>query len=135
METEIDNDWHSLGSLLYRKWQAYSYSNSSDGSKNSIPSIIHPNLKLEEYIICGAPYGGPIALIALPATIPTSPTVSPSKAVHRLLISSAAGKQLADVPFLPGPRNMVVGLGWTDQEHLIVVLSDGAFLKLSIARS
>ena len=48
--------WHSLGELSYRKWPIYEeMAWTQDGDETE------PGVSLGDYIMCGAPYGGPIA--------------------------------------------------------------------------
>lgn len=116
---ENDSDWHPLGAILYRKWAAYSYKEEN--------AALSPTTKLEEYTICGAPYGGPIALASLPTL-----TAAASSSTQRLIISSSAGQKLADVQLIHesnatnnSKEKVVVGVGWTNQEHFVTVIDDG----------
>ena len=113
---ENDSDWHPLGAILYRKWAAYAYKEENAALNQT---------KLEEYTICGAPYGGPIALVSLPIS-------TASTSAQRVLISSSAGQKLADVQLIHesnvsnnSKEKVVVGVGWTNQEHLVTVIDDG----------
>lgn len=99
-------DWHPLGAVLYRKWQVY--------------DMVWSEIALENFVVCGAPYGGPIALTPMKKSAKTEDATSKS----RLMIFTSAGKPLANVELDAGE---VAGLGWTYQEHLCVVLENGNF--------
>ena len=146
-------DWHSLGEVLYRKWNLYDMA----GWKEH-------KVKLEDYSrVCGAQYGGPVALIrespdagkagssstkvvvempwveggtaagasgtgaggAQPPAAP-APEVPPPK----LFIYTSSGLKISECDWLfPGK---VVGLGWGDQEQLVVVMDDATVLTFDI---
>lgn len=122
---ENDSDWHPLGAILYRKWAAYLYKDEN--------AILNQTTKLEEYAICGAPYGGPIALVSLPASTTNGPP-------QRLILSTSSGLKLADAPLIHesgGPNakgKVVIGVGWTNQEHFVTVIDDGDRLFFIIYR-
>jgi len=120
-------DWHSLGEVVYRKWQVYDM---GWGDKFDI----------DDYVICGAPYGGPLALIKAEDRLSRSIVVTnaereQSKAslstesgecFNQLWIFSSAGKLISEVEFDVGnKRNVVMAMGWTDEEQLVIVLIDG----------
>ena len=49
----MQGDWNALGEVPYRKWCVY------DMNWNEKEESI----QIEDYNVCGAPFGGPIALI------------------------------------------------------------------------
>lgn len=103
------NDWHALGSVQYRKWHVYDMAWASDLSKP---------FPLENYVTCGAPFGGPIAMYLDPkrlqeATGKTSVTVS---------MYSSSGHKISEMEWTDRP---IVSLGWSDQELLVVVAENG----------
>lgn len=103
------NDWHALGSVQYRKWHVYDMAWANDSSKP---------FPLENYVTCGAPFGGPIAMYLDPkrlqeATGKTSVTVS---------TYSSSGYKIAEMEWTDRP---IVSLGWSDQELLVVVAENG----------
>jgi vacuolar protein sorting-associated protein 16 len=50
----MQSDWNALGEVLYRKIPVYEMK--WKGSDND-------NLHIDDYLICGAPFGGPLAMI------------------------------------------------------------------------
>lgn len=73
---------------------------------------------LENYLVSGAPFGGPLAMIPdakranLPAEIDK----------NKILIYTCAGKKLVEIDW---QEKTVVGMGWTDMETLTVVSETG----------
>ena len=130
-------DWHALGEVVYRKWQVYDM---GWGDKFNI----------DDFIICGAPFGGPLAvikaedksnkLIVVPNASKELPTVSADSAdsseynhFNTLWLFSTAGNLLAEVEFgVSNKQNVVVAMSWTDEEQLVVVLIDGSCLMFNI---
>ena len=47
----MHSDWHALGEVQYRKWTVYE------------PMQWELGFRFEEYVICGASFGGPIAMV------------------------------------------------------------------------
>lgn len=129
-------DWHSLGEVLYRKWQVYDMAWGED-------------FNIDDYIICGAPFGGPLAMIKADDNrnkqiVVTNATKEANKAAESadsneykhfkdLWLFSSAGKLLAEVEFgVSNKQNTVVTMHWTDEEQLIVVLIDGNCIMFNI---
>jgi len=130
-------DWHSLGEVLYRKWQVYDMGWGED-------------FNIDDYIMCGAPFGGPLALIKAEDNknkqiVVTNATKEANKAAEGsadsneykhfkdLWIFSTAGKLLAEVEFgVSRVQNIVVAMHWTDEEQLLVVLIDGSCIMFNI---
>ena len=102
-------DWHPLGQVLYRKWNVY------DMAWNS-------NIKLENFIVCGAPYGGPIAMILdVKKNSALSPEMEAMKS--KLFVKTSSGNSIAEIDW--ENDKPIVGMGWSDLEHLITVLENG----------
>lgn len=108
------NDWHALGSVQYRKWQVY------DMAWTSEPSKPFP---LENYVVCGAPFGGPIAMYP----DPKKGTDSASRTATTLLMYSSSGRKISEMEWTDRP---IVSLGWSDHELLVVVAENGKYLNL-----
>lgn len=79
-------DWQVLGDVNYRKLSVYE-------------EMSWGQLDLDNYVVYGAPYGGPIALIRDDASSSASEAVSVSSAGKKDKISvyTAAGKKISDV--------------------------------------
>jgi hypothetical protein len=108
------SDWHALGydSVFYRKWHVYDL-----GWKDQIGD-------LSNYHICGAPLAGPVAVISVENKL----TASPSD--NKFYIFTSAGRKLAEVQW---EVRKIAGVGWSDQEQLVIVLEDGKFYNIHIA--
>ena len=79
------SDWHVLGDVNYRKVSIYE-------------EMAWASLDLENYVVSGAPYGGPIALIRDDtAASETAPSVSSAAKKEKISIYTAAGKKISDV--------------------------------------
>ena len=112
-------DWENLGEVPYRKFSIYD----TLGWGN--------DTELDDYIVCGAAYGGPIAMIkdehhttssGEAAANGTSKTTI-GDATPKLSLYTSAGYKLADIDWIHHKR--ISGMGWSDREELIVVLEDG----------
>ncbi len=99
------SDWHALGdtTVFYRKWLAYDLEWKNDDGKIIDLSNCH---------ICGASLGGCIAVFNT-LSLPTN---------NKFFIFTSSGILLAAVPW---DGKKIAGLGWSEQEQLIVVLDDG----------
>ncbi len=100
-------DWHPLGQILYRKWHVYDMS-------------WDPKIKLENFIVCGAPFGGPIAMMLDIKKANLQPEMEIFH--NKLLIKTSSGNHISTIDWDDKP---IVGMGWSDQEHLITVLENG----------
>ena len=106
------SDWHALGeaSVFYRKWPIYEMS-----WKDQID-------QLGKYHICGSQFGGPVAVIQKEKS-----GNSPNNG--KFFIFSSSGVKLSEVIWDDEKNGLgslnPVGLGWSDQEQLIIVLEDG----------
>ncbi|CAG8511137.1 12226_t:CDS:10 [Acaulospora morrowiae] len=99
-------DWIQLQDRFYRKQEIY--------------TMIWKHMDLSKYMIAGAPYGGPIAMIRddkkvllLQKQQPVKPTI---------YLYTSAGKLMEQLQW---DKGRIVTMGWTDTEQLIVVLEDG----------
>ncbi|KAK0711397.1 Vps16, N-terminal region-domain-containing protein [Lasiosphaeris hirsuta] len=99
--------WEQVGERFYRKTQLYT-------------EVFDQDLDLDNYIVAGAPYGGAIALYRdedkLVAFHPAK-TSKPSIDIY-----SCAGKLIRSIPW---DKGSVKGLGWSEDEKLLVVTADG----------
>jgi len=114
------NDWYALGDCQYRKWHIYDM----DWQNGATP------MELENYLVCGSPFGGPVAMIPDTKRIASLPDYIDKK---KLLIFTSAGKKLGEIDWTERP---VIGMGWTDLEQLAVMSEDGLlilfFLRYSL---
>ncbi|KAK4231474.1 putative vacuolar protein sorting-associated protein 16 [Podospora fimiseda] len=99
--------WEQLGERFYRKTQLYT-------------QVFDLSLDLDNYIVVGAPYSGAIALyrdedklVAFQPTKTTKPSID---------IYSCAGKRIQTIPW---DKGSIKGLGWSEDEKLLVVTADG----------
>ncbi len=74
-------DWNVLGEVFYRKWHVYD-------------TAWGPDINLDEYLICGAPFGGPIAMIRDDRKLVA---LSGDNAKPKLRIFTTAGQKIAEV--------------------------------------
>ena len=127
-----DESMNALGDVLYRKWTVYSPLAWADHGVQ----IEHSSA------MCGAPYGGPIAIVKEDKdkqahksdggdSNPTSSQLanndsgdaasnSSAKKGTTLRIFTSSGILLAEVEWEKTKK--IAGMGWTDHEHLIIVL-------------
>ena len=77
------NDWHSLGEVQYRKWPVYE------------SMLWDSNLRIDDFIITGASYGGPIAMVRNHRRLMISP--DESTAPIQLQIYSSSGQKISEV--------------------------------------
>jgi len=99
--------WEQVGDRFYRKIQLYT-------------AVFDRDLDLDNYIVAGSPYGGAIALyrdedklIAYRAGKSAKPSID---------IYSSAGKLIRSIAW---DKGSVKGLGWSDDERLLVVTKEG----------
>lgn len=104
-------DWNALGDVLYRKWNVYDM---GWGEK----------VKIEDFLICGAPFGGPLAMIRDDRKKSEDDLTPP-----KLWIYTSSGIKIAEVDW---NNKRVAGMGWSDQEYLVTVLEDGNVLLYDI---
>ena len=119
-DLQMQGDWNALGDVLYRKWHVYDMGWGE-------------NMQIEDFHVCGAPFGGPLALIRDDRKPQGSPNSKP-----KLRIFTSSGNIIAEVLVIvfvalfvifscqiEWSDRRVVGMGWSDQEQLVVVLEDG----------
>ena len=105
-----EQQWHALGDVQYRKWSVYAMGwEDKDREK----------IKLENYKVCGSPFGGPVALIR----------EDKEKGTALLSIYTSSGLPISECEWQP---KAIAGMGWSDQEQLVVVLEEGTVLTYDI---
>ncbi|KAF5663996.1 vacuolar sorting protein [Fusarium denticulatum] len=100
-------DWESVGDRWFRKTQQYT-------------AVFDQDLDLDNYIVAGAPYAGALALWRDDTKLLAyQPGRSARPAID---IYSLAGRKLRSIPWDNGT---IKGLGWSEDETLLVVTTDG----------
>lgn len=98
--------WEKVGDRYYRKTQLYT-------------AVFDQDLDLDNYIVTGAPYGGAVAIYRDETkTYRASKSSKPSIDIY-----SCAGKLLRSIVW---DKGSIKGLGWSEDEKLLVVGYDGA---------
>lgn len=97
-------DSHPLGAILYRKWHMYDMAWGDDR-------------QLENYLVCGAPFGGPIAMITDSKKVATNRDIK-----EQIHIYTTAGYLLAKIDW---DNSTIIGMGWSDNENLVTVTDTG----------
>ena len=94
-------------------------------------------LDLTAHDVCGAPYGGAVAVVRQPLRGSTTlvPLGGGDTGTARLTIFNSAGCKIQELSLarddpsgrrsLAGADQRIVGLGWTDREELLLVSEDG----------
>ncbi|PGH27681.1 hypothetical protein AJ80_00696 [Polytolypa hystricis UAMH7299] len=100
-------DWEKVGDQFYRKTRIYD-------------AVFDEDLELENYIIAGAPYGGAIALYRDESKLQRYR--DPQTARSSIDIYSCSGTRISRINWEHGS---IRGLGWSDDEKLLVVTEDG----------
>ncbi|KAK2754493.1 hypothetical protein FQN54_006894 [Arachnomyces sp. PD_36] len=100
-------DWEKVGDRFYRKVQLYD-------------AIFDEDLELENFVIAGAPYSGALALYRDETKIQRYRDLQSGKS--SIDIYSCAGKLISRINWEHGS---IRGLGWSDDEKLLVVTEDG----------
>lgn len=108
------HDWYALGDCQYRKWNVYDM----EWVNETVP------VELEHYLVSGAPFGGPVAIIPDTKRISSLPENIDKR---KLQIFTSAGVKLSEIEWTDRP---VIGMGWTDLEQLVVVAEDGKYKKV-----
>lgn len=102
------NDWHALGSVQYRKWHVYDMAWGKD-------------LALENFLVSGAPFGGPLALFPdVKRLMAQNNGQEPSN--MKLQIFTSAGILLSEFDWTDRP---IIAMGWTQSETLVTVTDQG----------
>ncbi|RMZ90380.1 hypothetical protein DV736_g2418, partial [Chaetothyriales sp. CBS 134916] len=99
--------WEKVGDGFYRKLQLYE-------------QIFDPDLELENYLIAGAPYGGALALWRDESKI--SRYRVGASTISSIDIYSSSGRLISNIHW---DKGSIRGLGWSDDERLLVVTEDG----------
>ncbi|KAF2863190.1 vacuolar protein sorting-associated protein 16 [Piedraia hortae CBS 480.64] len=100
-------DWELIGNKFYRKIQLYN-------------SVFDSDLELENYLVSGAPCSGAVALYRNEGKIYAYRGTPSAKG--SLDLYSCSGKLLRQIP---GDRESIKAVGWSDNERLVIVLSEG----------
>ncbi|KAH7342777.1 vacuolar protein-like protein sorting vps16 [Rhexocercosporidium sp. MPI-PUGE-AT-0058] len=100
-------EWERVGGKFYRKIQLYT-------------AVFDQDLELENYIVTGCSYGGAIALYRDETKLQTFRGSQASKSSIDLY--SCAGKLIRRINW---DKGSIKGLGWSEEEKLIVVTADG----------
>ncbi|KAJ5050670.1 uncharacterized protein L3040_002545 [Drepanopeziza brunnea f. sp. 'multigermtubi'] len=102
-------EWEKVGDKFYRKIQLYT-------------AVFDQDLELENYIVAGCSYGGAIALHRDETKLHSFRGTQASKSSIDLY--SCAGKLIRSINW---DKGSIRGLGWSEEEKLIVVTADGMF--------
>lgn len=105
------SDWEVLEDKYYRKILLY--------------SSLFPSLDLSHYLVAGAPFSGAIALWKNPEALSEfrgGSAAAAAAAKPSIDVYSCAGKLLRKIAYDRGP---IRGLGWSEDEKLLVVAEDG----------
>ncbi|KAL1986479.1 hypothetical protein VTN96DRAFT_6238 [Rasamsonia emersonii] len=100
-------DWERVGDRFYRKVRVYD-------------AVFDEDLELENYIVAGAPYGGAVALYRDESKLYRYRDAQTFKS--SIDIYSYSGKLISRINWEFGS---IRGLGWSDNEELLVVTEDG----------
>ncbi|KAI4197276.1 MAG: hypothetical protein LQ350_006003 [Teloschistes chrysophthalmus] len=101
-------NWEKVGDRFYRKIKLYD-------------AVFDQDLELENYIVAGAPYGGPI--VALFRDTDKLQTYRGTQAAKSSIdVYSYAGKLIRRINW---DKGAVRGLGWSEDERLLVIADDG----------
>ncbi len=106
------SDWNPLHDKNYRKAEVYTMLWGQDFS-------------LEESIVVGAPFGGPIALvrdIRKSATSKSSGSGGSGGSTQKVRIFTSAGKAISEFSLEKESLKNFVSMGWTESENLIIVM-------------
>ena len=127
-------DWHTLGQVNYRKWAVYEHGEMGWNMHGE-------RLNVEDYTLYGAPFGGPLAMIKVDSdgvsenvtSVSSGSSVANSAGGSKVLVFTASGKKISEIDLLEVKTNSdiksrIAGIGWSDQEQLIIVLEDGTVL-------
>ncbi|KAI9277726.1 hypothetical protein BC943DRAFT_332476 [Umbelopsis sp. AD052] len=98
--------WIQLQDRFYRKVEVY--------------SLLWKQIELSKFIIAGAQYGGPIAMIRDDKKVLLLQNQQPIKPI--IYIYSSAGKLLQQIQW---DKGRIVAMGWTEQEQLVVAMEEG----------
>ncbi|KAG9253776.1 vacuolar sorting protein [Emericellopsis atlantica] len=100
-------EWESVGDKWFRKTQLYT-------------EVFDQDLDLDNYVVTGAPYAGALALWRDDTKLQEYRPGQSSK--PSIDIYTLAGKKLRSIPW---DKGTIKSLGWSEDETLLVVTSDG----------
>lgn len=103
-------EWNQLADKYYRKTEVYVM---QWGDK----------IELDKHIVCGAPFGGPIAMI------PDERKMLRLGGVTMCSIYTSAGRLINQFDW---PHRGLIQMGWTDKENLACILDDGTVHLYSV---
>ncbi|KAG0042078.1 hypothetical protein BGZ83_000922, partial [Gryganskiella cystojenkinii] len=106
-------DWLALHDKFYRKQEVY--------------TMLWKQVDLSKYMIAAAPFGGPLALVRDDRKVILVQKQQPVKPSIYLYTSS--GKLMEPIQW---DKGRIVGMGWTETEHLVCVLEDGTVRMYNI---
>lgn len=115
-------DWHPLGEVIYRKWNVYDMGWGED-------------FNIDHYMICGATFGGPIAFIKNKKTKITTTSSNSNEDEDNnieLSIYTSSGRLLSSISINAKSGSKIIGLGWSDDEQLMITFVDGNVIIYSI---
>ncbi|KAI9667430.1 MAG: hypothetical protein M1821_000245 [Bathelium mastoideum] len=101
-------EWQRLGDRFYRKIPLYQ-------------DIFDQDLELENYFVTGAPLSGAVAIYRDDRKLQTLRASSAGKA--GISIYSYSGKLIRHISW---DKGAVIAVGWSEEEQLLVVTSDGS---------
>jgi len=101
--------WQALGDHQYRTVKLFE------------TMLWGEDVNIEDYLVVAAPYGGPIALARDPTKVTAFRLAGPG-ASDQVTIYSASGRLLGHAHT---ETSRLVGIGWTSNEHLVVVHETG----------
>ena len=120
-------DWYSLGEAsLYRKWCIYDMLWDADSFSDEYI--------LENFRMCGSSHGGPLAMISNPALRANSNDsvskglggTASSSSGSRLLMYTSSGSLISSTDWSATKMlSEIAGMGWSDHEQLVTVLTSG----------
>ncbi|KAF9437396.1 hypothetical protein BGZ76_000869 [Entomortierella beljakovae] len=84
-------------------------------------------MDLSKYMVAAAPFGGPLALVRDDRKVQLLQKQQPTKPSINLYTSS--GKAMETIQW---DKGRIVGMGWTETEHLLCVLEDGTVRMYNI---
>ena len=114
------NDWDEIGDSFYRKRLIYNCDWKTENGKS---------LNLDNYIIVGCPYGGPIAMLFDEKKSLKSELINNNNNLYYMRIYTPSSQLISK--FIWKHRG-VVKIGWSSEEHLITVLETGTIIIYNI---
>ncbi|KAF9961902.1 hypothetical protein BGZ72_001009 [Mortierella alpina] len=106
-------DWIQLHDRFYRKQEIY--------------TMLWKQMDLSKFMTAAAPFGGPLALVRDDRKVLLLQKQQPLRPSIYLYTSS--GKLMEPIQWEKG---RIVGMGWTDTEHLLCVIEDGTVRMYNI---